>query len=736
MNHLPGSDHGNDHAALDRLLQGRHHAPFDLLGARAPVTAPGRRCVRVLRPGAASAALVLVDGHAVPMAELRRGSGLFHWEGPAELVPAHHRIRWVETDGSVEEDFDPYGFPPDLDPAALAAFNGGFNPDVYRLLGAHVLEIDGVRGTRFAVWAPNAERVSLVGDHNRWNGLRHPLQSLGASGVWSLFVPGVEPGTRYKYQIRSRLDGVVREKADPWGQAFEERPRTASVVAPPSRHVWQDADWVGRRDATSALTRPMSIYEVHLGSWRRQADGFLDYRSLAAGLAAHVQALGFTHVELLPVTEHPFDGSWGYQTLGYFAPTSRFGAPDDLRWFVDHLHQQGIGVLLDWVPAHFPGDAHGLARFDGTALFEHEDPRLGVHQDWDTLIFNYGRNEVRNFLTGSALYWLREFHFDGLRVDAVASMLYLDYSRKPGEWLPNRHGGNENLDAIDWLRQLNEHLHGEFPGVAVIAEESTAWPQVTRPTYVGGLGFTMKWNMGWMHDTLSYLRQDPVHRAYHHDRLTFGMLYAHSEHFVLPLSHDEVVHGKGSLLHKMPGDDWQKFANLRLLYCHQFTWPGRKLVFMGSELAQRREWDHDRELDWELARFPEHRGIGDLLRDLNELYRREPALHDDDPEGFAWIDCNDHQQSVISFLRGRGEARLVVILNFTPVPRRQYRIGVPAAGPYRELLNSDAAYYGGSNLGNLGRIEALPVAWMDQPASLTLSLPPLGALILAHQPDG
>jgi 1,4-alpha-glucan branching enzyme len=714
--------------AFERLLQGRHHAPFEVLGRQ---QATSGETVHVLLPEAGAVSLETFRGPQ-PMQPVAGHAGLFRWQGAAALVPSHYRVNWRDDRGNAHTAIDPYSFPPQLSQQELERFNHGVNPDIYRILGAHPCIIDDVAGVRFAVWAPNAERVSLVGDHNHWDGRRHPLQNLGASGVWCLFVPELSAGTHYKYQILSRITGELLEKADPFAQATELRPKTASVVAAPSRHAWQDAEWIAARDRSSALARPMSIYEVHLGSWRRSAEGFLDYRTLAVQLAEHVRAHGFTHVELLPITEHPFDGSWGYQTLGYFAPTRRFGEADDLRWFVDHLHQQGIGVILDWVPAHFPTDSWGLGRFDGTALFEHADPRLGVHQDWNTLIFNYGRHEVRNFLTASALYWLREFHFDGLRVDAVASMLYLDYSRKPGEWLPNRYGGNENLEAIAWLRELNERVHGEFPGAAVIAEESTAWPQVTRPTYVGGLGFTLKWNMGWMHDTLSYLQQDPIYRSFHHDRLTFGMLYAHSENFVLPLSHDEVVHGKGSLLHKMPGDDWQRFANLRLLLCHQFTWPGRKLLFMGGEFAQRREWDHDRQLDWDLLRHASHRGILNLVGDLNRLYREHAALHDDSPGGFDWLDCNDHLQSVISFLRGRDGVRVIVVFNFTPLPRLGYRIGVPVRGRYRELLNSDADHYGGTNQGNLGVIDTDDRPWMGQPHSLELTLPPLGALVLAQ----
>jgi 1,4-alpha-glucan branching enzyme len=714
-------------AAATRLLEGRHHAPFEVLGAHRDGDAV---TVRVFLPEARRVWVTDAAGAQLELTSAAGSGSLFEWRGPAAAVPAHYRVSWQDARGHTHHYLDPYTFPAEPAAAALQRFAGGSDDAAYLTLGSHPMAIDGVAGVRFAVWAPNAERVSLMGDHNGWDARRQPMHALGSSGVWSLFVPELAPGARYKYDVRSRITGRAVEKADPYAQSFELRPRSASLVAAPSAHRWHDDDWLERRDAGSCLERPMSVYEVHPGSWRRGADGFLNYRDLAVQLAEHVTSLGFTHVELMPITEHPFDGSWGYQTLGYFAATKRFGEADDLRWFVDYLHRHGVGVILDWVPGHFPNDDHGLAAFDGSALYEHEDPRRGFHQEWNTLIFNYGRNEVRSFLTSSALYWLREFHFDGLRVDAVASMLYLDYARKPGEWLPNRYGGNENLEAIDWIRELNEQVHGEFPGAAVIAEESTAWPQVTRPTYVGGLGFTLKWNMGWMHDTLSYLTQDPVHRSYHHDRLTFGMLYADTENFLLPLSHDEVVHGKGSLLHKMPGDDWQKFANLRLLYCYQFTYPGKKLLFMGQEFAQRDEWNHDRALDWHLLEHASHRGVSDLLRDLNALYRRHSALNADGAGGFEWIDCHDAPQSVVSYLRRSGDSWVLVVLNFTPVPRHGYRLGVPAAGRYRELLNSDAQRYGGSNLGNLGAVPSEAVAHMGRPHSLVLTLPPLAALVL------
>ncbi len=612
----------------------------------------------------------------------------------------------------------------------LHLFSQGRHRHIQRWLGAHPAMLDGISGIRFAAWAPRAQRVSIVGDFNGWDAARNPMRRRDV-GVWELFVPGLASGTLYKIAVTR--DGNTVFKADPYGRQFELRPRSASVVAAASAHVWQDADWLAQRARRDWLHTPMSAYEVHAGSWQRAADGgFLNYRELAQRLAPYVLELGFTHIELMPVSEHPFDGSWGYQTIGYFAPTRRHGQPDDLRYFVDHCHRHGLGVILDWTPAHFPADDHGLARFDGEALYEHPDPRQGRHPDWGSLVFDYGRPEVRNFLISSALYWLEEFHFDGLRVDAVASMLYLDYSRKPGEWAPNRYGGNENLEAIEFLRDLNVVVHEACPGAVVAAEESTAWPQVTRPTYVGGLGFSMKWNMGWMHDTLNYFRLDPVHRSFHHDRLTFGQLYAYSENFVLPLSHDEVVHGKGSLIRKMPGDDWQRFANLRLLFLYQSASPGKKLLFMGQEFAQEREWNHDVALDWQLRQDARHEGVWRLVRDLNRLYRDTPALHrhDFDQDGFEWIDCHDSNQSVLSFLRKAGAEFVVVVFNFTPVPRDNYRIGVPQAGSYREMLNSDSSHYGGSNVGNAGSVRATRKPWMGRKHSISLSLPPLGGLIL------
>ena len=606
------------------------------------------------------------------------------------------------------------------------------------MLGAHVTRIDGVDGVRFSLWAPNAERVSVVGDFNHWDGRVHPMQSLGSSGTWVLFIPDLTPGALYKFEIRQRGTGAIRLKTDPYARRCEVRPGTASIVAGPSSFAWQDGDWLERRARLDWLHAPCNIYEVHAGSWRRgEAGTFLGYRELAEQLVPYAREMHYTHIELMPLSEHPLDESWGYQTAGYFAPTSRYGDSDGLRAFIDACHRAGIGVILDWVPAHFPQDDFALARFDGTALYEHEDPRLGLHLDWGTHIFNFGRNEVVSFLLSSAHYWLDEFHFDGLRVDAVASMLYLDYSRPAGEWVPNRFGGRENLEAIEFLRALNVMVHDRFPGALTFAEESTAWPMVSRPVHLGGLGFSMKWNMGWMNDTLRYFAHDPIHRRYHHDNLTFGQLYAYTENFVLPFSHDEVVHGKGSLLGKMPGDAWQKFANVRLLQCYQMCSPGKKLNFMGNEFGQGREWRESGALDWDLLQFPFQQGVRTLCRDLNRLVLELPALHDLDfePGGFRWIDCHDSDQSILSFIRSaRDGSFVIVVLNFTPVVREHYRIGVPHVGTYVELLNSDSTYYGGSNVGNAPHVHADALPWMGLPASLALRLPPLAGLLLAHRP--
>ena len=616
----------------------------------------------------------------------------------------------------------------------LYLFNEGRNFQAYRLLGAHPDQA----GTTFRVWAPNASQVSVIGDFNAWQGAAHGMHELGASGIWELLVPEAAPHSLYRFQITNRDTGDVLNKADPYARGVELRPGSAAYVVPPSTHVWGDAAWLEQRSGWDWQHAPVNIYEVHAGSWMRHPDGRPDgkpylWRELAERLIPYAVDQGYTHLELLPITEHPLDESWGYQTTGYFAPTARYGSADDLRFFIDSCHQAGLGVILDWVPGHFPQDQWALARYDGTALYEHEDPRLGLHADWGTHIFNYGRHEVRSFLLSSAHWWLSEFHFDGLRVDAVASMLYLDYSRKPGEWLPNQHGGRENLDAVEFLKQLNALVHAEFPGALTIAEESTAWPLVSRPTYVGGLGFSMKWNMGWMNDSLRYFHRDPIYRRWHHNELTFGQVYAYSENYVLPFSHDEVVHGKGSLIGKMPGDAWQRFANLRLLLAWQTFTPGKKLMFMGGEFGQQREWSEGRELDWGLLSDPAHVGLQRLSGDLNRLYRDHPALHSQDfaSSGFDWIDCHDSEHSVLAWIRwGRDGSFVIVAVNFTPAPQTGYRIGVPEAGRYVEILNSDSAYYGGSNLGNAGGINASTGEWMNRPANLEITLPPLAVVVL------
>jgi len=710
---------------LQLLIQARHHDPFRYLGRHDDGT---QSTLRVYRPHCRQITIKESEQMLIRL----EGSDLFQWTGAAVELPEHYRLECLDEDNISRLIHDPYAFAPSISDYDLHLFGEGRHLHAYNFLGAHVMSVEGVQGVRFATWAPNAERVSVIGDFNHWDGRTHPMRSRGGSGVWEIFIPDLGAGTIYKYEIRNRDSGQVGQKADPYGQGSELRPHTASVVQT-SDYEWQDAGWIARREEQHWLHHPMSVYEVHLGSWQRDEQGqFLNYRELARRLVEYVNRLGFTHIELLPVTEHPLDASWGYQTVGYFSPTRRFGEPDDFRWFVDHCHQHGIGVLLDWVPAHFPRDQHGLAYYDGSALYEHADPRRGEHPDWGTLIYNYGRNEVRNFLISSAIYWLKEFHIDGLRVDAVASMLYLDYSREGQDWLPNIHGGNENLEAIDFIRELNSVTHGQHPGTVVLAEESTAWPAVTRPTSMGGLGFSMKWNMGWMHDTLVYFSKQPVHRSYHHDQLTFGLLYAFTENFVLPFSHDEVVHGKASMLYKMPGDEWQRFANLRLLYTYMFAYPGKKLLFMGCEFGQGSEWNFDQTLDWYVLDYPGHQGVQKLVGDLNRLYRERPELyrHDFEYNGFEWIDCHDAHQSIISFLRKDGDRFLVVILNFTPIPREGYRIGVPRAGRYQEILNSDSQYYHGSNLGNGAGIHSEPTPWMGREHSIALTLPPLAAVVL------
>lgn len=718
--------------SLLRIVEARHHDPFEVLGRH---VRGEKALARVFLPLAESVRLVDIDA---PMERIP-GTDLFIWEGKANRLPERYQIEWSDAAGTRHQAHDAYCFPPQLSDFDLHLFSEGRHWHAYKLLGSHAREVEGVAGIQFAVWAPNAERVSVVGDFNAWDGRAHPMRSRGGTGVWELFIPALQSGGYYKYEIRDR-DSNIHIKIDPYAQAFQKRPQTAGILAPVSSFRWSDAAWQKARARADWQHQPMSVYEIHLGSWRRNADdSFINYRILAQEIADYVVAMGFTHIELLPITEHPLDASWGYQCTGYFAPTSRFGTPDDFRFFVDHFHQRGIGVLLDWVPAHFPKDAYALARFDGSALYEHADPRMGEHRDWGTLIFNFGRNEVKNFLLSSALYWLEEYHIDGLRVDAVASMLYLDYSREAGEWIPNKYGGNENLEAVDFMRELNTVAHEQHPGTLMIAEESTAWPAVSRPTYLGGLGFSMKWNMGWMHDTLSYMQKDPIYRHFHHDLLTFGLLYAFTENFVLPFSHDEVVHGKHSMLDKMPGDGWQKFANLRLLYTFMFSYPGKKLLFQGCEFGQGKEWDFDASLDWELLERPQHQGLRQLVADLNRLYQTLPALYevDFDPAGFEWIDCHDSSQSVLSYARKSqsGKASVVAVFNFTPVPRTNYRIGVPQAGFYREAVNSDAETYGGSNLGNQGGARSEAVSWMGRAHSLQISLPPLAGLIMVHEPE-
>ena len=720
---------------LQRLLHASLADPFAVLGMHREQTGDGPALVcRVFRPEAARVVVCERDGAGRYLAQRVHPEGLF------EAVLGDrgffaYELEIADHAGGVRRTRDPYSFWPLLSEYDRYLLNEGTHCRAYEKLGAHVWTVDGCRGVYFAVWAPAARRVSVVGDFNQWDGRRHAMRPLGTAGIWELFVPELGEGALYKFELTT-AQGELALKCDPYGFGTEVPPRTASVVRVVDDFAWSDAEWLERRARTDPLTAPVSIYEVHAGSWRRSdpSGAPLTYRELAHQLVAYVAALGYTHVEFLPLAEHPFGGSWGYQITGYYAPTARFGTPRDFAYLVNHCHRHGIGVILDWVPGHFPRDAHGLARFDGTALYEHEDPRQGVHPDWDTLIFNYGRNEVRSFLHSNAFFWLDKYHIDGLRVDAVASMLYLDYSRPPGVWVPNRWGGRENLEAIDFLRTLNTAVHGQFPGIMVIAEESTAWPGVSRPTYAGGLGFGLKWNMGWMHDVLRYLSKDPVHRKYHHGDLTFSMLYAYHENFVLPLSHDEVVHGKRSLLGKMPGDPWRMFANLRLLLGFQCGHPGKKLLFMGGEFGQWREWDWQSALDWHLLDEAPHRGVQALVRDLNRLYREHPALHATDfaPAGFQWIDCQDADNGVVSFLRRHPDGDLLVfVLNMTPVVRYDYRIGVPFGGLYREVLNTDAALYGGSNAGNLGLVRAEEQPWHALPCSVALLVPPLAMLVLA-----
>lgn len=712
----------------ERLLTGRLHDPFSLLGLHQ--TPAGQSVLRVFRPRASHVEALTPTG-PITLTQ-SQSNGLFIWQGstPPERPT---RLRIIE-DGHSFEITDPYGFDPILSNDDLHLFTEGRLLEAWRSFGAHLDIRNGIDGVRFAVWAPNAERVSVIGAFNTWDGRVHPMRARDG-GVWELFIPGLSAGDLYRYEIRNQGSGEVFTKTDPYARHFEQRPSTACVVPAAAGHPWHDHTWLAQRAQRDWQHAPMNIYEVHAGSWRRHPDknSFYTWREMADTLVPYAIEMGYTHLELLPITEHPLDESWGYQTTGYFAPSTRFGSPDDLRYFIDTCHQADLGVLLDWVPGHFPQDAWALARFDGSALYEHADPRQGMHQDWGTHIFNYGRNEVRGFLLASAHYWLSEFHFDGLRVDAVASMLYLDYSRKADEWIPNQYGGRENLEAIAFLREMNVMVHEAFPGALTIAEESTSWPMVSRPTYIGGLGFSMKWNMGWMNDTLAYLHLDPVFRRYHHSHLTFGQLYAYSENFVLPFSHDEVVHGKGSLLGKMPGDVWQQFSNLRLLLAYQIASPGKKLNFMGNEIGQGREWSEGRELDWSTLNTHWHEGVQRCARDLGHLYRDTPALFELDfsSDGFGWIDCHDADQSILAFLRrDRNGGTVLCAFNFTPVLRQGYRLGCPQAGHWHEIFNSDSTYYGGSNQGNGTGLESQNQPWMGLPHSLVITLPPLAGILL------
>ena len=714
---------------LERLFTLRHPNPHAILGAH---PTPAGVVIRAFRPGARHVSVIADGAHPWRMGRIGV-SGLFEVliADRAEVFPYQLRIQYTESD--VVTVRDPYTFLPTIGDLDLHLWNEGRHQRVYEKLGAHPAAIDGVAGVAFAVWAPNARGVSVVGDFNEWDGRLHMMRELGSSGVWELFIPGLTPAARYKFELRT-WSGNLTLKADPFAFAAEAPPATASIVHQ-SSYEFADRAWMESRGERDAIRAPIAIYEVHLGSWRRvpeEGHRQLTYREIAPMLADYASGMGFTHVELMPVMEHPFAGSWGYQVTGYFAPSARWGGPDDFKFLVDHLHRRGIGVILDWVPAHFPTDAFALGRFDGTALYEHLDMRKGFHPEWDTYIFNFGRNEVRNFLIASALYWLREYHADGLRVDAVASMLYLDYARRNGEWIPNEYGGRENLEAIDFIKALNETVYANHPGVMMIAEESTDWPAVSRPTYLGGLGFGFKWDMGWMHDTLDYFAKDPIYRRYHHRDVTFGFLYAWTENFILPLSHDEVVHGKRSMLSKMPGDRWRQFANLRTLYAYMWARPGKKMLFMGGEFGQWREWNHDESLDWNLLEQPEHRQLQSLVRELNRIYRAEPALWEADaePEGFHFVDADNADANVIAFIRvaPKSRRRMLCVCNFSPVVRRGYRVGAPAPGECREILNTDSEFFGGGNVGNGGVLRTDPIPHHGLNHSLELTLPPLAAI--------
>ena len=723
---------------IQKIIYSMHPDPFEVLGAHT-VKWGGKDAVAI-RAFLTEADQVAVTnertGQRYPMKKLHK-DGFFEAviRGEEEIFP--YRLEETAFDGSTRLFYDPYSFLPVLSEFDLYLMEEGTHYKKYEKLGAHEMRINGIDGVFFAVWAPNALRVSVIGDFNRWDGRRHPMRVRGLTGIWELFLPGLSEGTLYKFEVKSRYKGILAEKADPYAFRTELRPKTASVVWNINKYRWQDNEWMEKRAERNWLEAPVSIYEVHLGSWGRvpeENNRWLTYRELAHTLIPYAKDLGYTHIELMPISEHPLDESWGYQTVGYFSCTSRYGKPEEFMYFVDQCHRNGLGVIIDWVPAHFPKDAHGLGYFDGTALYEHEDPRKSEQKDWGTLVFNYGRTEVANFLIANALFWLDAYHIDGLRVDAVASMLYLDYSRKPGEWVPNAFGGNENLEAVEFLKRFNEVAHQYHPGIVTIAEESTAWPMVSRPTYIGGLGFSLKWNMGWMHDILSYFSYDPLYRKHHQSELTFALLYAFTENFILVLSHDEVVYGKRSLADKMPGDLWQKFANLRLLHAYMYAHPGKKMLFMGGEFGQWSEWNSKESLDWHLLQYEPHRRLQNLVRDLNGLYRDEPAMHEVDftYDGFEWIDFADYERSIVSFIR-RAKNRedfLIFVFNFTPVPRYNYRLGVSLPGFYREVLNTDSVYYWGSDLGNSGGVYAEAIPWHGKPSSLSLTLPPLSALAL------
>ncbi|WP_132541740.1 1,4-alpha-glucan branching protein GlgB [Plasticicumulans lactativorans] len=716
------------------IVDGRAPDPFAVLGMHA--TADGRIVVRAFRPGAEAVGVVQTStGRLLGWLPCVDDAGFFAGALPRRKQRFDYRLRVRDAGGERDVD-DAFRFPSTFGELDLHLLGEGRHWRAWELLGAHVVECGGVSGVRFGVWAPNAQRVSVVGDFNHWDGRLHPMRRHPGIGCWEIFVPGIGEGAVYKYELVGAHGGLLPLKADPFGFAGELRPQTASVVRRTDHHAWDDAEWMAGRTERQRRDAPVSIYEVHLGSWRRSPEHPerpLGYRDLADALVPYLLDMGFTHLELLPVSEHPFDGSWGYQPLGLFAPTCRHGSPEDFQYLVERCHRAGIGVILDWVPAHFPSDAHGLAQFDGTNLYEHADPRQGFHPDWNTLIYNFGRTEVVNFLVGNALFWLERYHIDGLRVDAVASMLYLDYSRKAGEWVPNRYGGNQNLEAIEFLKCANTEVYGQHPGCMTIAEESTAWPAVSQPIEAGGLGFGYKWNMGWMHDTLAYMGRDPIYRSHHHHEMTFGLLYAFSENFVLPLSHDEVVHGKGSLLARMPGDTWQQFANLRAYFGFMWAHPGKKLLFMGCEFAQGREWNFEASLDWHLLDSPWHAGVQRLVRDLNHLYRELPALHalDCEPAGFAWVSADNAAQSIYAWLRlgPDGSAPVLVVSNFTPNTHHGYRIGVPHAGRWRERLNTDAADYGGSGQGNGGGVHSEPEPMHGHPQSLAITVPPLATVV-------